>query len=368
MESFPDRTFIDSNPSLNEVELSIPEGLDVEPAYEDGLEAELMAADPHYREALLALDSDQELITGADDFFDKKATKKKEVVEGEYTTDGLSEFLKQIGRIPLLTAAEEVKLAKRIERGDLEAKSHMAEANLRLVVSIAKKYQGHGIPLQDLIQNGSIGLIRATEKFDYRRGFKFSTYATWWIRQSVQRSIADMARTIRIPVHVVERLQKIKSKELELMAELERAPTNVEIAEKLGMKVDHVEEALLGEHLQPTSLNLPVGTGDHVEMGDLIDSTRASDEHLDDMLDSISASQNKLIIEDAVSRLPPEQRTVIEMRFGLNGYEPSTLEATGEAIGRTRERTRNIERDAIQRLGFNNKLKSVLPEKGDAET
>src|SRR5437899_7100955 len=256
------------------------------------------------------------------------------------TTDSLQLFLNEAGRYPLLTAAEEVELAKLIERGDKPAKDKMVNSNLRLVVSIAKKYQGHGLPLIDLIQEGIIGLIRAVEKFDWRRGFKFSTYATWWIRQAVQRGVANKSRTIRIPVHIVEREQKIARAERELVLQLERMPTDAELAKKAKLTVKHVKEVHAAARTV-ASLDKPVGDESDTAYGDLF---AAEQPALDEELD---VSLRREVLHRALAQLPERQREVLKLRYGLDGDpDPMSLEAIGRHLGLTRERVRQIEAQA----------------------
>src|SRR6266568_257021 len=233
----------------------------------------------------------------------------------EISTDSLQLFLKDVGKVDLLTAAQEVELAKRIERGDHRAKQEMVEANLRLVVSIAKKYRNQGLPFLDLIQEGTIGLVRAAEKFDYRKGFKFSTYATWWIRQAVARALADKARTIRMPVHVVEKLNKIVRSERKLRAELGREPNAAEIGRELELTPDEVEQIRRSAQT-PISLDKPVSDEDDSQLGHLIrdDSGPAPDEAVE------TALQNEAL-RRVVATLPSRQRTIIELRFGFDGHE-----------------------------------------------
>jgi len=260
------------------------------------------------------------------------------------TTDALQLFLNEAGRYKLLTASEEVELAKKIERGDKGAKDLMINSNLRLVVSIAKKYQGHGISLLDLIQEGIIGLIRAVEKFDWRRGYKFSTYATWWIRQAVQRGVANKSRTIRIPVHIVEREQKIARAERELVAKLERDPTDGEIAKKAKLTVKHVKEVRAAARAV-TSLDKPVGSEGDSTFGDLIagDAAEPSEE--------VHVSLAEDAVRSAVETLPERERQVVKLRFGMNGdRDPQSLEEIGKQLGLTRERVRQIETRALNRL------------------
>src|SRR3954452_5024047 len=265
------------------------------------------------------------------------------------TADALQLFLNEIGRYPLLTAAQEVELAKRIERGDMRAKEQMINSNLRLVVSIAKHYQGHGLSLLDLIQEGIIGLIRAAEKFDWRKGFKFSTYATWWIKQAVQRGVANKARVIRIPVHVVEREQKVARARRELVATLERDPTPEEIAAHSKLPLNHVEEVMAAARAV-ASTDMPVGDDGDASFGDLIAGTGPSTE------EEASASLRDLAVRQAVANLPDRERDVIELRFGLVGEGPASLEAIGKQLGLTRERVRQLESDALRRLALNEDL------------
>jgi RNA polymerase primary sigma factor len=262
----------------------------------------------------------------------------------EPSLDSLRLYLRSIGRVPLLTAEEEVALAKRIERGDMAAKQHMVEANLRLVVSIAKGYLGRGLSFLDLIQEGSLGLIRAVEKFDYRRGFKFSTYATWWIRQAVTRAIADKGRTIRIPVHMVEKLNKVVHVERQLVQSLGREPTPEEIAAELDCSVREVRD-ILRMSQQPVSLEKPIGEEEESELGDFVeDQTAVSPFEL------ASETLRKENVRKALAALPAREREVIEMRFGLTGERPRTLEEVGRAFNVTRERIRQIENHTLKKL------------------
>jgi RNA polymerase primary sigma factor len=257
--------------------------------------------------------------------------------------DSLQLFLADVGRHKLLTAAEEVSLAKRIERGDPVAKRTMIESNLRLVVSIAKGYRGLGVPFLDLIQEGTLGLNRAVEKFDWRRGFKFSTYATWWIRQSVQRAVANHARTIRVPVHVVERQQKLSRAARRLEVELGREATKEELAEATGLPIQHVDEALGAAHAS-VSLNQTVGADDEGELGDLF-----ADREAADPFDEAEESLRRQSIRRALDALPERERRILELRFGFEG-EPWTLEAIGHELDLTRERVRQLEGQALKRL------------------
>jgi RNA polymerase primary sigma factor len=262
----------------------------------------------------------------------------------EPSLDSLRLYLRSIGRVPLLTAAQEVELAKRIERGDMEAKTHMVEANLRLVVSIAKGYLGRGLTFLDLIQEGSLGLIRAVEKFDYRRGFKFSTYATWWIRQAVTRAIADKGRTIRIPVHMVEKLNKVVHVERQLVQAMGREPTPEEIALELDCTPHEVRE-ILRMSQQPISLEKPVGDEEESELGDFVE-----DQLAESPFELAAETLRKENVRRALQALPKREREVIEMRFGLTGSQPRTLEEVGRAFNVTRERIRQIENHTLKKL------------------
>jgi RNA polymerase primary sigma factor len=260
------------------------------------------------------------------------------------TTDSLQLFLNEAGRYPLLTAAQEVELAKRIEEGDKHAKDLLVNSNLRLVVSIAKKYQGHGLTLLDLIQEGIIGLIRAAEKFDWRKGFKFSTYATWWIRQAVQRGVANKARVIRIPVHIVEREQKISRAERELLTRLERAPTDEEVAEKAKLPLKQVREVRNAARAV-ASLDRPVGEDDSASFGELF----ASDELMPD--EQVELDLTEKALRDAVAGLSEREQQILNLRYGLNGNDdPKSLEEIGRILGITRERVRQLEAEALRRL------------------
>jgi RNA polymerase primary sigma factor len=262
----------------------------------------------------------------------------------EPSLDSLRLYLRSIGRVPLLTAEEEVTLAKRIERGDVAAKQHMVEANLRLVVSIAKGYVGRGLTLLDLIQEGSLGLIRAVEKFDYRRGYKFSTYATWWIRQAVTRAIADKGRTIRIPVHMVEKLNKVVHVERQLVQQLGREPTSEEIAAELETNVREVRDVLRMAQ-QPVSLEKPIGEEEESELGDFVE-----DQTAESPFEQAAEHLRRENLRRALAALPEREREVIEMRFGLVGERPYTLEEVGRAFNVTRERIRQIENHTLKKL------------------
>ena len=271
------------------------------------------------------------------------------------TTDSLQLFLNEAGRYPLLSAAEEVGLAKKIERGDQQAKDKMINSNLRLVVSIAKKYQGHGLSLLDLIQEGIIGLIRAVEKFDWRRGYKFSTYATWWIRQAVQRGVANKSRTIRIPVHIVEREQKIARAERELTSQLERPPTDEEVGKKAGLALKHVREV---RHAARTvaSLDKPLGNESETAFGDLV----AQD--AGDVEEEVVLGLSEQTLRTAIEKLPDREKQVIKRRYGMDGDpDPKSLEQIGREMGITRERVRQIELQALQRLAGQREIAALSP-------
>jgi RNA polymerase primary sigma factor len=262
----------------------------------------------------------------------------------EPSLDSLRLYLRSIGRVELLTAEQEVTLARRIERGDMDAKQQMIEANLRLVVSIAKSYLGRGLTFLDLIQEGSMGLIRAVEKFDYRRGYKFSTYATWWIRQAVTRAIADKGRTIRIPVHMVEKLNKVVHVERQLVQQLGREPTPEEIANELETSVREVRDVLRMAQ-QPISLEKPIGEEEESELGDFVE-----DQTAESPFELAAERLRRENLRRALAALPEREREVIEMRFGLTGERPYTLEEVGRAFNVTRERIRQIENHTLKKL------------------
>jgi RNA polymerase primary sigma factor len=262
----------------------------------------------------------------------------------EVSTDSLQLFLEEIGKVDLLTAAQEVELAKRIERGDDGAKRKMVEANLRLVVSIAKRYRGLGLPFLDLIQEGTIGLVRAAEKFDYRKGFKFSTYATWWIRQAVARALADKARTIRLPVHVVERLNHIVGSERKLRAELCREPLPFEIALDLDLPLEEVEQIMRGAQT-PVSLEKPVGDEEESEFGHFL-----TDENVPLPGEAAEVAMRKETLREILHTLSYRERRVLELRYGLDGERPCTLEEIGRTFDVSRERIRQIESESLKKL------------------
>jgi RNA polymerase primary sigma factor len=262
----------------------------------------------------------------------------------ELSTDALPQYLRSIAKVPLLTRAQEGALAKRVERGDAAAKQQMVEANLRLVVFVAKGYVGRGTTLFDLIQEGSLGLIRAVEKFDYRRGYKFSTYATWWIRQAVMRAIADKGRTIRIPVHVLEKLNQVTHAERRLLTSLGREATQDEVARELGWGMPELARVTRLPQ-QPVSLEKPVGDEDGAELGDFIE-----DDQSKSPFDEADESLRRDNVRRALAVLPDRQRRILELRFGLTGHRPLTLEETSAVFDVTRERIRQIERHTLQKL------------------
>jgi RNA polymerase primary sigma factor len=284
-----------------------------------------------------------DVVAAAEDVDEPEEIAKAEVVR-EISTDSLQLFLKDIGKVDLLTAAQEVELAKRIERGDHLAKQEMIEANLRLVVSIAKRYRNQGLPFLDLIQEGTIGLVRAAEKFDYRKGFKFSTYATWWIRQAVARALADKARTIRMPVHVVEKLNKIVRTERKLRAELCREPTPYEIALDLDLPLDEVE-AIMRSSQTPVSLEKPVGDEEESEFGHFI-----TDENVPLPDEVADEAMRKELLRKILGTLSHRERRVLELRYGLDGEHPRTLDEVGRTFNVTRERIRQIENQSLKKL------------------
>jgi RNA polymerase primary sigma factor len=351
------------------VDISLPEVEELHRLVEQGLEKGFLT----YDEIVTGLDDVELTKEQVEDFYAYLIDHSIELVEGfehkalpheepppvaaeeeksapkldltvEPSLDSLRLYLREIGKVPLLTADQEVSLAKRIERGDMNAKQHMIEANLRLVVSIAKAYLGRGLSFLDLIQEGSLGLIRAVEKFDYRKGYKFSTYATWWIRQAVTRAIADKARTIRIPVHMVEKLNKVVHIERQLVQRLGREPFPDEIAEELDIAPDEVREILRMSQL-PISLEKPIGEDEDSSLGDFV-----PDDQAESPFDTASLSLRREDVELALSALPERERKVIELRFGLDGSQPCTLEEVGREFGVTRERIRQIENNTLKKL------------------
>jgi RNA polymerase primary sigma factor len=348
------------------VDISLPDVEELQKLVQEGLEKGVL----NYDEIAAGLDDVELTKEQIEDFYTYLIDHGVELMEGEThkhppheqlpateeekgpkldlsvepSLDSLRLYLREIGKVPLLTADQEVYLAKRIERGDMTAKTGMIEANLRLVVSIAKSYLGRGLSFLDLIQEGSLGLIRAVEKFDYRKGYKFSTYATWWIRQAVTRAIADKARTIRIPVHMVEKLNKVVHIERQLVQRLGREPRPDEIAEELEMTTEEVREILRMSQL-PISLEKPIGEEEESELGDFVE-----DESAESPFDTATLSLRREDVEHALSALPERERQVIELRFGLSGAQPCTLEEVGRAFGVTRERIRQIENNTLKKL------------------
>jgi len=282
-----------------------------------------------------------------------KKGKKEEADLAEIADDSVRMYLREIGKIPLLTTEEEIKLAKRIEKGDILAKKQLAEANLRLVVSITKKYIGRGLSLLDLIQEGNTGLMRAVEKFDYKKGFKFSTYATWWIRQAITRAIADQARTIRIPVHMIETINKLIRVERQLVQDLGREPTPEEIAQELGLDVDKVEH-IIKISQETVSLEAPVGEEEDSKLGDFIEDTK----HISPE-ESTAQQLLRDKIKEFLGELSPREQKILKMRFGLEDGRTHTLEEVGQEFGVTRERIRQIEAKALSKLKKGEKSKDL---------
>src|SRR5499427_2154534 len=302
----------------------------------------------HFEESGIELTDDCSLPDAAETHFSNETV-------AAMTTDSLQLFLNEAGRYALLTAAEEIELAKLIERGDQRAKDRMINSNLRLVVSIAKKYQGHGLSLLDLIQEGIIGLIRAVEKFDWRRGYKFSTYATWWIRQAVQRGVANKSRTIRIPVHIVEREQKIARAERELTLKLERPPTDEEVAKTAKLSAKHVREVRAAARAV-ASLDKPLGDEGDTAFGDIVATDKS------DVEEEVVVGLGEHLLRAAVSKLPEREQKVIKLRYGLDGdQDPKSLEMIGREMGLTRERVRQIETQALERLAREREIAALAP-------
>jgi RNA polymerase primary sigma factor len=281
-----------------------------------------------------------------------RATEFKPEELATSTTDALQLFLNEIRRYPLLTAAEEIELAKRIEKGDMAAKERMINSNLRLVVSIAKKYQGQELGLLDLIQEGIFGLIRASEKFDWRKGYKFSTYATFWIRQAIQRGIANRARTIRIPVHIGQRERKIARVERELAAKFERQPSDEEISKESGVPIEQIEE-IRDAGRAVTSLDKPIGEEGETAFGDLLASNEMSPE------EEVHVSLSEELLRKTIEELPETERDVLKLRYGINGDEPTPLRETGKRLGMSPERVRQIESKALAKLAMRRELDAL---------
>ena len=333
-------TFAEIETCLEEVEVTKEQVQELH-AYLDEQGIEVVGADGR-----LAKSEGETVEAGAQRGSEGEEPRKKVEVDltVEPSLDSLRLYLRSIGRVSLLTAEQEVMLARRIERGDMQAKQQMIEANLRLVVSIAKSYLGRGLTFLDLIQEGSMGLIRAVEKFDYRRGYKFSTYATWWIRQAVTRAIADKGRTIRIPVHMVEKLNKVVHVERQLVQQLGREPTPDEIAAELETTVREVRDVLRMAQ-QPISLEKPVGEEDDSALGDFVE-----DQTAESPFELAAERLRRENLRRALAALPEREREVIEMRFGLTGERPYTLEEVGRAFNVTRERIRQIENHTLKKL------------------
>ena len=290
------------------------------------------------------LDSDEDDLENLDDVEEVRIEETSEVLEGVSTEDPVRMYLKEIGNVPLLTSEQEVELARRVEEGDPEAKKALTEANLRLVVSIAKKYVGRGMPFLDLIQEGNMGLMKAVDKFDYTKGYKFSTYATWWIRQAITRGIADTGRTIRVPVHMVETINKTLRMTRQLLQELGREPTPEEVAEKLGVPASRVREVLKISR-DPVSLDTPIGEEDDSHLGDFIEDDTALSP-----ADSDTFSMLKEELSNALESLTERERQVVKLRFGLEDGRARTLEEVGKEFNVTRERIRQIEAKALRKL------------------
>jgi RNA polymerase primary sigma factor len=306
---------------------------------------EMDLTDQQVEDVYRALDAaDVRIVAEEDDDDDDDDRPALDLSTREVSTDTLQLFLKDIGKVPLLTAAQEIELAKRIEKGDQRAKQHMIEANLRLVVSIAKNYRNQGLPFLDLIQEGTIGLVRASEKFDYRKGYKFSTYATWWIRQAVARALADKGRTIRMPVHVVEKLNKVARIERRLLAELGRDPTIEELSVASEVPVADIEYIRRSAQA-PVSLEKPVGEEDESTFGDFIQDMVGPrpDEAAEEVL-------QREALRNILSMLSYRERRVLELRYGLDGHDPRTLDEVGRAFNVTRERIRQIENQSLRKL------------------
>jgi RNA polymerase primary sigma factor len=314
-------------------------------------------ADLSDEEAQLLHDMLQERGLDVRDDCGRQAVEETAYVNGdlaERTTDAMSLFLQEVRRHPLLTRAEEVDLAKRIERGDLEAKSRMVNSNLRLVISNARKYQGHDLPLLDLIQEGILGLIRATEKFDWRKGYKFSTYATFWIRQAIQRALDNRARTIRIPVHLGQRERKIARAHRDLAVRLGREPTDAEVAEAAEITLEELEETRMASRVV-TSLDRPVGEDEDTSIGALLASgERGPDEQVDIVL-------REDALRRALEQLPEQEREVVKLRYGINGDDPTPLSETGRRLGISQDTVRRLERKALAELAESRELDALRP-------
>ena len=322
----------------------------------DQLEAILDFLEKNNIDVLRLQDNDDDIILDDDDDVEVEKIDLS-VPDGISTEDPVRMYLKEIGKVPLLTAEEEIELAKRMELGDQEAKKRLAEANLRLVVSIAKRYVGRGMLFLDLIQEGNLGLIKAVEKFDYRKGYKFSTYATWWIRQAITRAIADQARTIRIPVHMVETINKLIRVSRQLLQELGREPTPEEIAAEMDMPVERVRE-ILKISQEPVSLETPIGEEEDSHLGDFI-----QDDNVPVPADAATFTLLKEQLEEVLGTLTEREQKVLILRFGLEDGRARTLEEVGKEFNVTRERIRQIEAKALRKLRHpsrSRKLKDYL--------
>ena len=308
-------------------------------------------------EELIGDDDDELLLVPIDDADaeedEAELIDDVDVLEGVSTEDPVRMYLKEIGNVPLLTSEEEVELAKRVEQGDEEAKKKLTEANLRLVVSIAKKYVGRGMPFLDLIQEGNMGLMKAVDKFDYTKGYKFSTYATWWIRQAITRGIADTGRTIRVPVHMVETINKTLRMTRQLLQELGREPTPEEVAAELGVPVSKVREVLKISR-DPVSLDTPIGEEDDSHLGDFIE-----DDSAQSPADSAAFSMMREELDNALNSLTEREKQVVRLRFGLEDGRPRTLEEVGKEFNVTRERIRQIEAKALRKLRHPSRSKKL---------
>jgi RNA polymerase primary sigma factor len=324
--------------SIDEVATAL-EGLDLD---EQGAEDVLKHLDELGVELLEDADARERMAQLAEEA--DRPPRSRLNLKADTSTDSLQLFLKDVGRVPLLTARQEVELAKRIEAGDLAAKKKMIESNLRLVVSIAKNYRNQGLAFLDLIQEGTLGLVRAAEKFDYRKGYKFSTYATWWIRQAVARAIADKGRTIRMPVHVVEKLNKINRAERKLLSELGREPSNAEIADSIKLP-EHEVESIKRSAQTPVSLEKPVGDDEESEFGQFL-----ADEKAISPEDAAETVMRNEALRDVLNTLSYRERRILELRYGLGGEHPRTLDEVGRTFNVTRERVRQIENQSLQKL------------------
>jgi RNA polymerase primary sigma factor len=331
------------------VRLFIERGRDVGVVYEDELAKLAQEADLDATDVLALRD---ELTVGGVEIAETRPPETAVAEEdepayaaGEFvSTNSLDLYLRQLADYPLLTKADETRLAKLVEQGDERAKQRMITSNLRLVVSIAKKYRGHGVPFVDLIQEGTLGLVRAVEKFDWRRDLKFSTYATWWIRQAVQRAVANQSRTIRLPVHVSDRLRKVEVTRGALEARLGRQPTDDEVAEAARLDLEHVVEAAELPRAS-TSLHQPVGEEGDAELGDMM-----ADENAVDMVESLDEVMRRDTLVEAMARLTERKRRILELRYGLDGGDPRDLKTVAKDVGLTSERIRQLEAEALSEL------------------